>query len=204
MTKQFFLGLAWLSISILSPDQMVAQLEKATSGAGDQVSPANDAISSITFDTIPAGYSLKAATIDLIGDVRVEGNVSVNGLIQPSSQGIEFPDGSIQVTACTTSDLGSTANAGLYSNVIVEMTPPEMYTEICIKDGSVLADIHVGGESSAGGNCIPGDTGWIIERDQRAALTWPEARMKCLTIGMRLPEMFDLSILATAKKPSAW
>ncbi len=152
-------------------------------------------ISSIPFDSIPAGTSFISgggAAISLQADTAVTGDLSTTGEISPGA-GIRFPDGSVQTTA-SPAGAGTTANAGLYSNTIADFTPPLAYTEICVKAGAVSFDIHAAGESTAGGNCLPGDTGWIIERFERdggATFSWTAARMECLKSGMRIPEPFE-------------
>ena len=137
----------------------------------------------VSFEEIPAGVVLQSDPIGLQGDSNVSGQLSV-------TTGVEFGDGSIQTTAATTPE-GASANAGLYNNRIPSFTPPNAYTEICIKGGALLADIHVISEPPSGGSCEPGDLGWIIERDQREAVTWARARLACLFDGMRLPEPFE-------------
>ncbi len=90
--------------------------------------------------------------------------------------------------------LGSiTPNAGQYSNRIADVTPPLPFTEVCIKGGSVLVDQHLVSESTrTGPNCDPGDTGWILEQNERSAgISWELAKMECLKDGMRLPEPFE-------------
>ena len=84
-----------------------------------------------------------------------------------------------------------TANDGMYDNRIADMTPPLAYTEVCFKGGSTQYDYHAVSESTAGGNCLPGDVGFIIERDQRTGAMWVAARQNCLNFGMRLPEPFE-------------
>jgi hypothetical protein len=84
-----------------------------------------------------------------------------------------------------------TANAGIYGNRIPNATFPRAYTEICIVGGGVLSDQHQSGESTEGGNCRPGFTGWVIEQDEREAETWAQAKIDCLIDDMRLPEVFE-------------
>lgn len=84
-----------------------------------------------------------------------------------------------------------TANNGLYSNRIPNFSPPNAYTEVCFKNGSVLNDQHAVGGSTLGGYCAPGATGWIIEQDERPAEPWEMAKAACLLDGMRLPEPFE-------------
>ena len=106
----------------------------------------------------------------------------------PGPQGDPGPSG--------ITELGSlTANAGLYSNTIIELSLSQAFTEICIKGGEVLNDPHPIGGSTAGGDCELGDTGWIIEQNERpggGGVPWEVARMECLELGMRLPEVFEL------------
>lgn len=85
-------------------------------------------------------------------------------------------------------DLGAT---GLYSNRIVLTSPTVGYSEVCFKAGATKADVHQAAESTAGGNCVPGDTGWIVERAERSAKKWSEAVGTCLQLGFRLPEVFE-------------
>ena len=85
----------------------------------------------------------------------------------------------------------TSANMGIYDNRIANLAPPLAYTEVCAKGGVVVSDIHSVSESTAGGACIPGDIGWIIEKNERPAESWVNARMACLLAGMRLPEPFE-------------
>ena len=90
------------------------------------------------------------------------------------------------------SDTGSLSpNTGQYSNQIPRGNPPAAFTEICFMDGAVESDQHSSAESTNGGNCAPGDIGWIIERDERAPKCWDAAKAECLKAGMRLPEPFE-------------
>lgn len=88
--------------------------------------------------------------------------------------------------------LGSmTPNDGQYRNRIPNFTPPLDYTEVCVKDGVVASDQKLGGQPTPGGNCEPGDIGWLIEKNFRNGADWAEAKMACLIAGMRLPEPFE-------------
>jgi hypothetical protein len=71
-------------------------------------------------------------------------------------------------------------NTGQYSNQIPRREHSEAYTEVCFRDGTVESDQHTSGESTNGGNCAPGDIGWIIERDERPAKCWDVAKAECL------------------------
>ena len=131
---------------------------------------------------------LKYQSSDLeIQPQPLEGEVAklkVSGIIE-ATEGYRFPDGSLQVTA----------SAGpFYTNRITEVTPPGPYTEVCFKNGGFFVDIHTISESTSGGGCLPGDTGWLIERDERPSGTlesWATAQATCLMQGMRLPEPFE-------------
>ncbi len=140
------------------------------------------AMSEISFDTLPEDVTISSATILLDGPTDVNGNLSVDS--------VSFPDGSVQTSAALGGGSFS-ANNGIYENRIVDFTPPNAFTEICIKNGGVQYDVHSVSESTAGGQCVPGDLGWVIERDERPALSWTLARMECLKVGMRLPEAFE-------------
>ena len=143
-------------------------------------------ITEIPFDQIPENSELVSASIHLDGDVSSSGEVGTD-------IGFRFSDGSLQTTPASSAVVteSTTANSGLYSNKIVEFVPPAGYVEICFKAGSILSDFHNISESTAGGNCLPGDIGWVIERDERAASSWTNARVACLMHGMRLPEPME-------------
>lgn len=151
-------------------------------------------ITTIPFDSIPEGTQFAAgagSAIELQGDTEITGQLAAVGEVSTNS-GVRFGDGTLQTTAA--GGPGASANAGLYDNRIPNFSPPLAYTEICFKAGAVEFDIHGVGEPTAGGSCLPGDIGWIIERFERAAsrtFTWTQARALCLMDGMRLPEPFE-------------
>lgn len=148
-------------------------------------------ITEIPFETVPENTTLQGTGgIILDSNVLVSQDLMVDGSVQVASGGYEFPDGSLQTTAAV-QVIGGSANAGLYDNRIVEMVPPLPFSEICIKNGQVFGDIHVGSESTSGGNCGPGDIGFVIERNQRAAVNWEDARLNCRLASLRLPEPFE-------------
>ncbi len=154
-------------------------------------------ISTIDMDTIPGDVKVVAATtIGLEADTTVTGTLATTGEVDAGA-GVRFPDGTVQVSASAgaTSFQSVTANSGLYSNKIPDITPSQDYTEVCFKAGVMQFDIHTGGEPTSGENCLPGDTGWIVERFERNAgqlADWTTARVTCLMEGMRLPEPFEL------------
>lgn len=156
---------------------------------------AQEPIADVPFDSVPAGATVvsgPASPIGLLADTRVSGELDAAGEVA-TGVGIRFPDGTLQVTAATAA-IGLTANQGLYSNRIPDVSPPNAYTEICFTNGAVMFDIHAIGEPTAGGFCAPGDTGWVIERFERlggTTRTWTDARVECLLDGMRLPEPFE-------------
>ncbi len=154
---------------------------------------AQDPSSEITFDTIPENVSVNGGgePIKLEGDAVLSGSILVSGLIETDA-GIRFPDATVQVTAAPQSK--ATANQGLYSNIIVAFSPPHAYSEICFKSGGFQFDVHTIGEPTEGGNCLPGDRGFIVERTEReegAVATWAQARSTCLVHEMRLLEPFE-------------
>ncbi len=147
----------------------------------------------IPFDSVPPGIGFVSSD-----QILLDSDVSASGEVA-SDVGFRFPDGTFQATAAAPAAPAPvaqslTTNAGLYSNQIADIVPPEPYVEICFKNRDVFMDIHAGSEGTAGGNCLPGDTGWILERLEReaGALTpWTTARAQCLMDGMRLPEPFE-------------
>ena len=86
------------------------------------------------------------------------------------------------------------ANQGHYSNQIAAEAPALPYTEVCFDGSGWLSDSHPGGESPVGGQCSPGDIGWMIEHQERGPRTWSEAKAACLRDGMRLPEPFEFKV----------
>lgn len=132
-----------------------------------------------------AAWAQTGPQVSFSGDLGVGGSITTGA-------GIEFPDGTVQTTAAGPATSGITANAGLYDNRIIDFSPPLPYIEVCFVGGGIEFDIHVnGGESTAGGDCAPGDRGWVIEREARAANYWEEARAECLLSEMRLLEPFE-------------
>lgn len=82
----------------------------------------------------------------------------------------------------------------MYNNVISQVTLPTNYSEVCFKNGTTFTDLHGINESSEGGNCLIGDTGFIIEKVERTPETWEFAIETCLQQGMRLPTEFEYKI----------
>ncbi|MCB9687503.1 MAG: hypothetical protein H6738_04350 [Alphaproteobacteria bacterium] len=85
---------------------------------------------------------------------------------------------------------------GRYTNVIAQTTLAVDFLEVCFVGGLELEDVHAGGGSTAGGNCVPGDVGFLVESTARAAEVWPSARGACIAEGMRLPEVWEALYLA--------
>ncbi|MCB1056853.1 MAG: hypothetical protein KDD11_15240 [Acidobacteria bacterium] len=152
---------------------------------------AQQEITSIPFESIPAGTSLVGGGSSIL----LDGYADVNGEVS-TTEGVRFGDGTLQVTAAVSN---ASAN-GLYGNRIPDITPPNAYSEVCFKAGSTMSDVHSVSEPTAGGNCLPGDIGWIIERDERdsgTSASWEEARASCLQDGLRLPEPFEFYFTCT-------
>ncbi len=175
------------SLGSLQADQPLAATENSVTA---------DQILSVDFDTIPEGLVLRSPEILLDGDVRANGDLNVDGEVESTAGGFRFPDGTVQTTATmggsSEEQVGSLSpNAGLYSNRIADLWHPASFVEVCFRDGGIPYDQHFGGGASAGGNCLPGDVGWIIEINERSGLTWEMAKAECLAMGMRLPEVFE-------------
>lgn len=95
------------------------------------------------------------------------------------------------------------AEQGLYTNTIVDASPALDYVEICWPGGSTTSDVHLGGGPTAGGNCQPGDHGFLVtaEGHPNGQQTWLVGRAWCrgtgsLGLGMRLPEPDEAHIIA--------
>lgn len=147
----------------------------------------------IPFESIPDGIEVQGSGgIALQSNVHVSQNLAAEGTIAAGNAFI-FPDGSVQTTSASALE-GNTANSGLYVNRIADFTPTQPFTEICFKGGQVEGDVHATSESTAGGNCVPGDIGFVIERNQRGAAHWEDGRLNCLLEGMRLPEPFEWKV----------
>jgi hypothetical protein len=168
--------------------------------ASEPVTPAEplgDPIGAISFEEIPGNTRVESSVITLSGTVGVGTNtptspLTVAGDIETTT-GYRFPDGSLQATAAATpTQVGSlSGNAGLYNNRIPNFSHNVSFVEVCVKNATVQNDFNNGGGSTQGGNCLPGDVGWVIEVNERAADTWVNARITCLRSGMRLPEVFE-------------
>lgn len=70
------------------------------------------------------------------------------------------------------------------------------------QSGSTSFDSHSVSESTAGGNCVPGDTGYILEQNVRTTKTWELAKEICTQNNMRLPEVFELKL--ACKNQTTW
>jgi hypothetical protein len=161
--------------------------------------------SQVSLDSIPANSSLAGAMIQMdgrvaIGPVSSAATHAVAGTVESQIGGFAFPDGSTQATAAASStEVGSlSTNSGLYNNRIPLMTGSVAYIEVCFGNGSAATDFNAPGSSTSGGNCNPGDTGWVIEVFDRPARVWSEAKFDCALRGMRLPEVFEFQISCIA------
>ena len=103
-------------------------------------------------------------------------------------------DTNIKVSEVQSTTTGLSANTGMYDNRIPEGSFSNAYTEICFKGGATQNDQHTAGESTAGGNCLPGDVGYVIEQQERTTEFWEQAKKTCLEDGMRLPEPFEWKV----------
>ena len=155
---------------------------------------AQEEILSVPFESVPEGVKVVGGGEEIVlqGDVVVGGELDTTGEVA-TGVGVRFPDGSLQVSA----GAAGAGASGPYGNRIPDFTPPNAYTEICIKGGEVLFDIHSASEPTTGGDCVPGDLGWVLERFERnggAASSWRQAQLSCLKDGMRLPEVLEYQL----------
>ena len=126
--------------------------------------------------------------------------LSADGVVQSKAGGFQFPDGTVQQTVASGGTEAAQAarrlslNTGLYDNRIPTFTHHLAFVEVCFKDGTMLIDQNEASTSTAGGNCEPGDRGWIIEREERSSRFWSAAKANCLMVGMRLPELFEQQV----------
>lgn len=100
-----------------------------------------------------------------------------------------------------------TTRGGLYSNTIPSATVAVDAAEVCWSGGVRDYDILAPGASTVGGNCAPGDVGFVIELQERGAALWFEAAEACTAEGMRLPEVFEFQVacdLATSLGAAGW
>ena len=79
----------------------------------------------------------------------------------------------------------------LDNKISIEVVPNVPYAEICFKNGETYIESHGANESTEEGDCVPGDTGFIIETKRRSILTWRDALDTCLKNDMRLPTVFE-------------
>ena len=91
------------------------------------------------------------------------------------------------------------AHGVFLDNKIPSLKHALAFVEICYdyESGSLKKDEHPAGgpTDEEGGSCHPGDVGIVVEKDERKALTWPEAANNCLASGMRLPTAEEWQIL---------
>lgn len=99
-----------------------------------------------------------------------------------------------KVTEVQTTTTGLSANTGMYDNRIPDESFAAAYTEVCFKGGATQNDRHAQGGTTAGGNCLPGDVGYVIEQRERASNYWEQAKKTCLENDMRLPEPFEWKV----------
>ncbi|MEO0424534.1 MAG: hypothetical protein AAF184_19510 [Pseudomonadota bacterium] len=100
--------------------------------------------------------------------------------------------GDLPATASAPQEIHLAAAAiGGYRNVIPRRSFPLDFTEVCLVRGSVAFDVHDAEDHTRGGNCEPGDPGWVIAREAFAPSGWREAEAICGDVGMRLPRVIE-------------
>lgn len=147
------------------------------------------------------GLMLVAAAPVVAASPGAEVGMVVDGVVKSEAGGFQFPDGSVQESAATES--GEVLDAvqplsvtgALYDNRVPDFTHAAAFIEVCFKGGEQLVDENDAGSSTAGGNCLPGDVGFIMEREERPAAAWYRAKSNCLKRGMRLPETFEYKLV---------
>ncbi|MFW6012435.1 MAG: hypothetical protein ACOC92_01855 [bacterium] len=153
---------------------------------------------------LTAVFLLLAASLFAGGTSRQQQTTAVafsaDGAVESTTGGFLFPDGSLQQSAASGGEGALAAsrrlsvNDGLYDNRIPDFSHSRAYIEICFVGGAMEIDENDAGTSTAGGDCAPGDRGWVIERVERPSLHWSAAKAECLKHGMRLPELFEQQV----------
>jgi hypothetical protein len=119
---------------------------------------------------------------------------NVPGTIKAHWEVIEF--GSVDALGGSTPGSGAVLSSDMAEDVIPDRSYPYDYTEICFKNDATFYDLHAGGEATTGGNCDPGDRGYVIEQDQRDAAAsheWSDSHYSCAGSGMRLPTIEEMT-----------
>ncbi len=129
------------------------------------------------------GTETPSERVDVNGNIKLNGKII--GLQAPTDANDAVNKGYVDAI------IGQGGGGGpMYDNKIVDMVPPNAYSEICFKNGQTLYDKHDGSSTTQGGNCVPGDRGYVIEKNRRSA-SFIEAKATCTSNDMRLPEPFE-------------
>ena len=147
------------------------------------------------------GTTSPGQKLAVAGNIDVMSNKIVN-LANPTAASDAATKGYVDAAGVEEELYSLTANNGMYRNKITNMVLPTDSTEICFKNGATYYDVHSASQSTTGGNCLPGDIGYIIERNERTATYWELAKQICLQNNMRLAEPFEWKL--ACKNATTW
>jgi hypothetical protein len=140
------------------------------------------------------GVTAPGEKLEVNGNIKLTGDTSGNPAYKITN--VIAPTGNSDVATKGYVDAAGGSGEGSngeYTNKIPDATPPNAYSEICFKGGTTKYDNHSSSETTQGGNCVPGDPGFVIEKNTRGKANHDEARFSCVSLGMRLPEMDEFS-----------
>jgi hypothetical protein len=132
------------------------------------------------------GVTAPGEKLEVNGNIKLTGDASGNPAYKITN--LIAPTGSSDAATKGYVDAAAGGAGGGSSNKIVDISPSDAYTEICFKNGNTYYDGHSGGESTQNGECLPGDLGFIIEKNVSPNTAWSDAKYNCYQKGMRLPE----------------
>lgn len=146
------------------------------------------------------GDFMKDGSVAMTGDLDAGSHKIIN-VTAPTNDNDAANKAYVDAASVPTEIINSSTASGKtgYFNQIpsTSFIPPYAYTEVCFKSGSVQHDIHTVSESTAGGNCLPGDIGFIAEKAQRSGRrSWAGSVAHCVANGMRLGTEFEFAYVA--------
>lgn len=159
-----------------------------------------DGVSWKEIEDRPSSFANDSIKINSLEEVLNNGNNAGGKRIKNLSAPVDSMDAVTKDYVDSLDNCNSKSQSfseGMYNNRIVNQSFSRAYTEVCFKNGESLRDLHPDGGSTLGGNCIPGDRGFVIEQKRRVntrseSVSWTKAKANCLKDGMRLPEIFEL------------
>jgi len=151
------------------------------------------------------GTTEPGAKLEVNGNLKLSGETptyKITNLVAPTAASDAATKGYVDAAGVEEELYSLTANNGMYRNKITNMVLPTDSTEICFKNGATYYDVHSASQSTTGGNCLPGDIGYIIERNERTSTYWELAKQICLQNNMRLAEPFEWKL--ACKNAATW